>query len=62
MQLRTKERAYNNAVLSYLNVVPNGCGLDDGARTNVNVITDFHWVVVEVTTVRLIRWSAHRTS
>jgi hypothetical protein len=55
MQLRTKERAYNNAVLSYLNVVPNGCGLDDGARTNVNVITDFHRVVVEVTTVRLIR-------
>jgi hypothetical protein len=45
---------YDDTVLAYFDVVPNLRRLDDRVRTNVNVVADFHGVVVEVSAICLI--------
>lgn len=46
---------YNDAVLANLDVVSNRCSLHNGICTNVNVVADFHGIVVEISSIRLVR-------
>ena len=38
-------------------MIPDGGCLDDGIGADVDVVPDLHGIVVEVATVRLVRWS-----
>ena len=49
--------AYNDAVLPYFNMVPYLSSLDNRVCANMYVIPNLHWIVVEVTSVSLVRGS-----
>ena len=48
------EYAYNDTIPADLYMVPYLSGLYDAVRTNVNVISNFHGIVIEVSAVGLI--------
>lgn len=48
---------HNDAVLSDLNVVTYGGGFDHTACPDVDVVTNFHRIVVEVSSVSFVRRS-----
>ena len=50
---------HNDTVLPNLDMVPDGCCLDYRVRSDVDMVSYFHGVVVEVATIGLIRWSSH---
>jgi hypothetical protein len=56
---RTDGTAYNDTVLSYLDVIPDGGGFNDGTCPDVDVITNLHRVVIEVSTIGLV-WRSER--
>lgn len=37
-------------------MIAYGCCLDDAIRTDVNVVSNFHWVIVEVAAVGFVWW------
>ena len=41
----------NDTILSNLNVVPNSCGFDDTVCADMNMVTDFHRVIIEISTI-----------
>lgn len=45
---------HNNTVLADLNVVSDGCSLYHASRTYVDMITNLHRVVVEVSAICLV--------
>lgn len=47
---------YNNTILPNHNMVPNRRGFDDGVRTDVNIVPNLHWVVIEISAIRLVWW------
>ena len=49
-----KSNAYNDTVSANLNVIPNRCGFYDGVLAYVDVITNFHGVVVEVSSIGFV--------
>lgn len=55
--MRSGSLTDDDAVFAYLDVVPDSGCFDDGVRANVNVVSDLHWVVIEVSSVCLVRWS-----
>lgn len=48
---------YDNTVLAYLYVVPDGGSFHHRVGANVNMVSNFHGVVVERPSVRLVGWS-----
>lgn len=48
---------YDDAVLSDFDVASDSGSFNDAVRTDVDVVAYFHGVVVEVTSVCLVRWS-----
>lgn len=46
----------DDAILSDDNMIAYGCCLDDAIRTDVNVVSNFHWVIVEVAAVGFVWW------
>lgn len=48
-------RTYDDAILAYLDVIPDSGSLDDGVGTDVNVVAYFHRVVVEVASICFVR-------
>ena len=53
--------AYNDAVLADLDMVTDSSCLNDGVGTDVDVISYFHRIVIEVSAVRLVRWPAGKS-
>jgi ABC-type cobalamin transport system ATPase subunit len=45
---------YDNTILPNLHVVANSGGLDDRISSYVDVISNLHWVIVEIAAVGLI--------
>ena len=52
---RLPSETYNDTVLANLDVVPNRSSLHNGICTDVDVVADFHGIVVEISSIRLIR-------
>lgn len=51
-----REATYDDAILADDNMVAYGCSLDDAIRADMDVVSDFHRVVVEVTAVGFVWW------
>jgi hypothetical protein len=49
-------KTYNNTILPNDNMIPNRCSFDDGVGTNVNIVPNLHWVVIEISAIRLVWW------
>ena len=52
---RLPSKTYNDTVLANLDVVSNRSSLHNGICTNVDVVANFHGIVVEISSIRLIR-------
>ena len=55
--VRKSSRADDDAVLSDLDMVPDGGCLDDRIGADVDVVSDLHGIVVEVASVCFVWWS-----
>jgi hypothetical protein len=49
------ERIHDNTILPDLDMVANSCRFYDGIGTDVNIVTNLHWVIVKCATVSLVR-------
>ena len=57
-----QEHTYDNAILSYLDMTSDLCGFHHRIRANMNMVTDFHRVIVEVPAVCLVRRPSYSSS
>lgn len=48
---------HNQAILPDVDMIPNRGSLNDASSSNVNMVSDFHWIVVEISLVCLV-WRA----
>lgn len=53
----SESKTYDNAVLPNFNMVSNRRSLDDTSSSDMNMISNLHWVVVEVSSIGLVRRS-----
>lgn len=37
-------------------MVADGCCFNDGVGTNMNVVSDLHWIIIEISAVRFVWW------
>jgi hypothetical protein len=59
---KLRKVAHNHAVLSDFNVVANSRRFDNGVGANVDKVANLHRIVVECTTISLVRRSARAKS
>jgi hypothetical protein len=59
---KLRKVAHNHAVLSDFNVVANSRRFDNGVGADVDKVANFHRIVVECTTISLVRRSARAKS
>lgn len=52
-----RSAAYDDAVLSDDNMVPNSRCFNDRVGADMNVVTDLHWIIIEISAVRFVWWS-----
>lgn len=51
----TVTKTYNNTILPNDNMIPNRRSFDNGVGTNVNIVPNLHWIVIEISAIRLVR-------
>lgn len=50
----TVRKTHNNAIFPNDNMIPNRRGFNDGVGTNVNVVSNLHRIVIEISAIRLV--------
>jgi hypothetical protein len=50
-------KTYNYTILPNDNMISNRRGFDDSIGTNMNIVPNFHWVVIEISAICLVWWS-----
>lgn len=50
---------HNDTVLPNLNMVADLSSFYNGVGTYVDMVANFHWIVVEISTIRFIWWPCY---
>ena len=49
-------QAYDDTVLSNYNMIANGCCFNDRVRPNMNVVSNLHRIIIEISAICFIWW------